>query len=223
MLRVSAGSADRLKDLQRRESARLPVVPPPPVRVALAAALVFLAGSIGYLVGTRSAEPKAPSRADVGFLQDMIAHHEQAVELSSTALSDDLPAGVRSFALEVISDQRYEIGLMESTLRTWGEPVESDDGTAMGWMDHTVEVDRMPGMATEEQISELGKLRGDEAAALWIELMTAHHEGGIHMADNGVRLAKDPFVRGLATRIARNQRIEINEYAQLQERLSRSG
>ena len=198
-------------------------MPPPPVRVALAAALVFLAGSLGYLVGTRTAEPKAPSPADVGFLQDMIAHHEQAVEMSSTALSDDLPAGVRSFALEVVSDQRYEIGLMESTLRMWGEPLESDDGKAMAWMDHSVDVERMPGMATEAEIAGLGKLRGDEAAERWIDLMTAHHGGGIHLADNGVRLVKDPFVHDLAARIGRNQRIEINEYTQLKERLSRSG
>ena len=48
-------------------------------------------------------------------------------------------------------------------------------------------------------------------------------EGGIHMADDAKDMAKDPFVRDLATRVARNQRIEINEYAQLKERLSRSG
>jgi uncharacterized protein (DUF305 family) len=189
------------------------------VRVALAVALAFLAGSIGYAVGSRTASPKAPSAADVGFLTDMIAHHEQAVEMSQIALSDDLPDEVRAFALETVSDQRYEIGLMESTLRSWGEPTESADGKAMGWMDMAVSVDRMPGLATESQLRQLGDLRGDAAAAEWITLMSAHHEGGIHMADAAVRQAKDPFVVELARRIARNQRIEINEYAEARTRL----
>jgi uncharacterized protein (DUF305 family) len=194
-------------------------VPPPQVRVAFVAALLFLAGSVGYVVGTRSNDASAPSTADVGFLTDMVAHHEQAVELSSIVLAGDLPPGVRSFALEVVSDQRYEIGLMESTLRTWGEPPVAADGKAMGWMGHATNVDGMPGMATEAQVSGLSDLRGDEAASRWIDLMAAHHEGGIEMAEEGARVAKDPFVRDLARRIARNQRIEINEYAAVKQRL----
>jgi uncharacterized protein (DUF305 family) len=194
-------------------------VPPPQVRAALVAALLFLAGVVGYVIGTARSEPKAPSPADAGFLRDMIAHHEQAVEMSQIVLAGDLPPGARSFALEVVSDQRYEIGLMESTLRMWGEPLVDDDGRAMGWMDHEVDVDRMPGLATEEELSALGDLRGDAAASRWIELMTAHHEGGIHMAEEASGRVEDPFVDDLAGRTARNQRIEINEYAALRNRL----
>ena len=198
-------------------------MPPPSVRVALVAALLFLAASIGYAVGTRtSAEDGAPSDADVGFLQDMIAHHEQAVEMSQLVLARDLPPTVRAFAQEVVSDQRYEIGLMEATLREWGEPAVAADGRAMGWMDHEVDVERMPGLATEDELAALGELQGNEAASRWIELMSEHHEGGVHMATEAARRAKDPFVEGLADRMARKQRTEINEYELARERLGLS-
>jgi uncharacterized protein (DUF305 family) len=195
-------------------------VPPPSVRVALVAALLFLAGSVGYAVGTRTAlDGDAPSAADVGFLQDMIAHHEQAIEMSQLALSQDLPPTVRSFAMEVVSDQRYEIGLMESTLREWGEPAITDDGRAMGWMGHESAVEEMPGMASPEELAPFSTLRGDAAASHWITLMSRHHEGGVEMATEGARRADDAFVQGLADRMARKQRTEINEYQLARERL----
>lgn len=194
-------------------------MPPRPVLVALAVACLFLAGSLGFAVGVRSGAG-APSEADAGFLMDMIAHHEQAVELSKIALSRPMPDGVRSFALEVLSDQRYEIGLMEATLERWGEPVTDDDGVVMGWMGHEVPDDEMPGMATPEEIDALSDASTPEdVARLWLQLMTAHHEGGVHMAVAGVERVQDRSVRELAQRIARNQRIEINEYAAVRTRL----
>jgi uncharacterized protein (DUF305 family) len=189
------------------------------VLAALAAASLFLAGSVGYAVGVRTATER-PSRADVGFLTDMITHHEQAVELSKIALSRPMPEGVESFVLEVLSDQRYEIGLMEATLRGWDEPVSDDDGVVMGWMDHEVPDDEMPGLATPEQIDALSDAtEPDDVARQWLALMTVHHQGGIHMADAGIARVSDPMVLGLAKRIARNQRIEINEYAAVKKRL----
>ena len=194
-------------------------MPPRAVAVALAAAFLFLAGSVGYVAGMRSSEDR-PSGADVGFLVDMIAHHEQAVEMSKIALSRPMPEGVTSFALEVLSDQRYEIGLMEATLTRWGEPVTDDDGIVMAWMDHAMPDDEMPGLASPEDMDRLSDATAPEAiASLWLELMTVHHEGGVHMADAGAARVSDPAVRALAKRIARNQRIEINEYAAVRTRL----
>jgi uncharacterized protein (DUF305 family) len=184
--------------------------------VALVLAGFFLAGSVGYVIGHR---PERGDAVDVGFLLDMIAHHEQAVELSRSALSDDLPAGVQSFVVEVVADQQYEIGVMEHRLRTWGHARQDDDGLAMGWMGHAMPETEMPGLASEADLERLADVRGDEAAALWLTLMTAHHEGGVEMASVAAERAKDPFVRTLAARMARNQRIEIAEYERVRQRL----
>ena len=78
----------------------------------------------------------------------------------------------------------------------------------------------MPGLATPEQIEALAEATApDDVARQWLELMTVHHEGGVHMAEAGAERVQDPFVRDLAERIARNQRIEINEYAAVRKRL----
>lgn len=191
-------------------------MPGRPALVALALAVAFACGSVGYAVGNR---PERPNAAETGFLFDMIAHHEQAVELSRLALADDLPPGIAAFATEVVADQQYEIGVMEAVLRRWGRPRQDDDGTAMAWMGMAVPDEDMPGLASPDDVRRLGAVRGDEAAALWLRLMTAHHEGGIHMASAAVGLVDDPYVRDLAGRMARNQRIEVNEYAAAARRL----
>lgn len=135
------------------------------------------------------------------------------------ALSDDLPAGVQSFVVEVVADQQYEIGVMEQQLRAWGHARQDDDGLAMGWMGHAMPDAEMPGLASQADLDRLADLRGDGAAALWLTLMRAHHEGGVAMASVAAERAGDPFVRTLAARMARNQRIEITEYDRVRQRL----
>lgn len=185
--------------------------------IALAAALAFTVGATGYVIGGRRA---APSRVDVGFLRDMILHHEQAVEMSKIVLGGaPLPEGAESFVIEVISDQRYEIGVMETILRRWDRATEHPTGTAMAWMGDAVPLDAMPGIADEADLDRLATLTGHEAAEAWFQLMSAHHAGGLGMARAAADRARDAEVEALASRIARNQRIEINEYAAAAVRL----
>ena len=190
--------------------------------VAFALALLFLAGSVGYVVGSRSADSAGGRRdadsAEVGFLLDMIAHHEQAIEMSRVALAASMPVGVESFAIEVVADQQYEVGVMEALLHRWGHPRQDGDDLSMGWMGAPVADDRMPGLASPEAMASLADARGDEAAAWWLSLMTNHHEGGVHMADAAVERVSDPYVKALAERMARNQAMEINEYASARRR-----
>jgi uncharacterized protein (DUF305 family) len=190
--------------------------------VAFCLALLFLAGSLGYGLGTRSSQSQEDggSEAEVGFLVDMIAHHEQAVTMSKVALSAGMPEGVASFALEVVSDQRYEIGVMEALLQRWGRSVEGlASAPAMAWMGSAVDRDAMPGMASEADLSRLSEARGEEAAALWLAMMTTHHEGGVHMASAGASRIEDRYLRDLAARMARVQAVEIKDYSAARARL----
>lgn len=182
-------------------------------RVALVLALVFLAGSVGYAVGSRSGggEPDEAS-ADTGFLWDMIAHHEQALVMGSLQLAAAGDARVETFAREIVQGQSYEIGLMEAYLQRWGYArARGDDSEAMGWMGHGMATAEMPGMATEAELERLGDLSGGDADALFIALMQDHHRGGVEMAEAAAAAVTDRRVRELAERIARNQAIEIKE------------
>jgi uncharacterized protein (DUF305 family) len=82
----------------------------------------------------------------------------------------------------------------------------------MAWMDMPVPVDQMPGLLSDEEMTEISEARGAELDALFLDRMAEHHRGGIHMAQAAAELADDPDVRDLAERMVRNQSAEINEY-----------
>jgi uncharacterized protein (DUF305 family) len=185
--------------------------------LVLAAALAFLGFAVGVFVSRD--QPPGDGSVDVGFYRDMIAHHEQALSLATLELANGENAVVRSYAREVLTFQAYEVGVMRQTLTEWDQASEQPSGQVMAWMDMPVAVDRMPGYLTDDQVDELGRARGREADSLFLELMAEHHLGGLHMAEYAAANADDHDVRELAARMARNQAIEINEYAMLAERL----
>ena len=161
------------------------------VKVAvLGVALAFLGFAIGVFV-TRDQPPAADS-ADVGFLQDMITHHEQAVEVSLLELAYGEDPTVRSFAADVLTFQNYEIGVMTQMAHSWGFSRSDRSDEAMAWMDMSVPVDQMPGLLSDEEMTEISEARGAELDALFLDRMAEHHRGGIHMAQAAAELADDP-------------------------------
>jgi uncharacterized protein (DUF305 family) len=113
--------------------------------------------------------------ADVRFMQGMIPHHAQALEMTALVRRHATTDAVRQMALRMEISQRDEIALMEAWLRERGEPVEMP---GMGGMGH---VHLMPGMLTPEQMEELGDARGVEFDRLFLEYMIQHHLGAIDM------------------------------------------
>lgn len=188
---------------------RLPA-PPHPV-VAAAAAVVFVAGLVGAAVHGAGADGRDRGEADVGFLHDMIDHHEQATLLSAIALRGDASPPVANLALDVIAAQRYEIGLMEGWLLEWGLERGAPGRQAMAWMGMGTAPEAMPGMASQEQVAALAQLAGPELDVAYLQLLLDHHRGGVHMAEAARDRALDENVRWLARQMARTQRHEIRE------------
>lgn len=188
-----------------------------PKVAVLGLALAFLGFAIGYVV-TRDRPPAADS-ADVGFLQDMLTHHDQALGVATLTAAYGEDPTVRSYARDVMTFQSYEIGVMTQMLADWGYTREDRSDEAMAWMDMAVPVEQMPGLLTEEQLDQIGEARGAELDALFLELMAYHHRGGLHMAQEGAALASDDRVVALAQRMERNQAAEINEYRSTAETL----
>lgn len=184
--------------------------------VVLLIAVGFFGAASGYAF--RDAESQATSAVDVGFLRDMSVHHSQAVVIAKTALYGELPDSVALYADEVITQQQYELGLMQATLYRLNED-PTGDGTAMGWMGMPVPESQMPGLASAEELARLERLDGDEAAGLFFALMSRHHLGGLHMSDAAAESAEDPWIRELAARMADGQRKEIDEYSAAIDRL----
>lgn len=179
---------------------------------ALAAVFAFLGGAVAYVVAERADRPPDAGSVDVGFLQDMFIHHQQAVALSLSQVDNGSTGGAGIFAREILYFQSYEIGLMDGRLRDWGYSIDARPELAMKWMGMGMDPDAMPGMASSDELDALRNAKDEATAdALFFALIRDHHLGGIAMAEQAARDASDPWVRDLASRMARNQRLEIQE------------
>jgi uncharacterized protein (DUF305 family) len=179
--------------------------------VVMLVAIAAIAAMIGWMVGDANAGPD-PNEVDIGFLQDMREHHDQAVAMSLMFLAlEDTSPGLRTVARSIVVGQSIESGRMIQLLRDVGADEANMGETSMGWMGMPTELGQMPGMATDAQLDQLAASSGTAADELFVELMTAHHEGGIHMAEFAAGEASMSQVRSLASSIVDSQRHEITE------------
>jgi uncharacterized protein (DUF305 family) len=190
-----------------------------PGLVALIAVALFFGGAVTFFATERADAPPGSSSVDVGFLQDMSTHHDQALALSATELANGDASGAKIFAHEIIQQQSYELGLMARQLDAWGYSRHQRPDTAMAWMGAPTPADEMPGMASPAELDALQDAAGDHADALFLALMIDHHRGGVHMASAAADSAKDPWVQEIAERMARTQGKELNEMRAAQQRL----
>lgn len=208
--------------------------PEPPSRasrilVVTAAAIVLLlvGAAIGMLITLSQAGSTAPPDADsvdVGFSQDMRVHHMQAVTMAGIERDRTTDPIMRGIAFDIESTQLTQLSEMAGWLTVWGQPDLPPPGAAhMGWMSEggkhhhsdgaggttTGPVQRMPGMATTEEINKLRKLSGKELDVLFLQLMLRHHQGGLEMAQYAAEHASEGYVSNLASKIVSSQQNEI--------------
>jgi uncharacterized protein (DUF305 family) len=177
------------------------------ILLALAAAFLLAAcnqGGGNQEQGTAPAEA-APSDADITFTQNMIPHHQQAIEMAKLVDSHtDLPE-LREFADSIQSSQRQEITQLQGWLRTWGKPATPSEGH--GGHGDT----EMPGMMTEADMRRLMESTGTEFDLAFVEMMAAHHQGAIDMAKTELKDGSLPEVTRLAQQIIDTQQVEIEQ------------
>lgn len=177
----------------------------------LGLAIAVLFGALGWVIGNNRAIPN-PNSTDIGFLQDMRTHHEQAVYLGLYYLSvQGTDPNLRVIAREIVFSQGIEIGRMIQLLRQFGATESNESDVAMTWMNEPTPVDRMPGLASQEDIDKLLASTGAAADQLFVALMTAHHQGGIHMAQYALDHANVIEVRRFAFSMISGQTDEITE------------
>ncbi|MGZ4675840.1 MAG: DUF305 domain-containing protein [Acidimicrobiia bacterium] len=178
--------------------------------VLVVAALVF-GGAIGWRIG-KGGDTSSPSATsvDVGFFQDMATHHNQAIAMASDYLEHGTDSLLRQIANEILVYQASEIGVMNDHLTQWGQ-----NGTAgpiaMRWMGMPEPRDQMMGLATKQQMTELGTARGSALGDLFTKLMIRHHEAGVQMAEYAAQKATTSTVKQWAKAMADGQRGEIAE------------
>jgi uncharacterized protein (DUF305 family) len=116
--------------------------------------------------------------ADARFMQHMIGHHAQALEMTKLVPSRTRREDMRLLAQRIDVSQRDEIGLMRQWLQQRREEVPSPEAHHHAAMGHAP---LMPGMLTAAQLEQLTKASGTEFDRLFLENMIRHHEGALTM------------------------------------------
>jgi uncharacterized protein (DUF305 family) len=154
------------------------------------------------------------SPADVEFMQGMIMHHSQAVEMTALIPSHTDNKAIRSLGAKISSSQSDEIRFMQRWLAARGKPI-SMPGAMPGMpnMDMSGKpMAPMPGMLTPEQMTALRKAKGAEFDDLFLTGMIQHHNGALVMVKDLVDTAgaaQDAEIFNFATDVDNTQRAEI--------------
>jgi uncharacterized protein (DUF305 family) len=152
------------------------------------------------------------SQADVEFMQGMIMHHSQAVEMTALIASHTENKDLRLLGARISSSQSGEIKFMQRWLAARGERL-SMATPEMPNMDMSHEkIALMPGMLTPEQMEALRKAKGAEFDHLFLTGMIQHHNGALTMVKDLFDTAgagQDADVFNFATDADNTQRAEI--------------
>ena len=168
--------------------------------------------------------PATLSEADVRFVQSMIPHHAQALEMTGLVASRSDREDISQLSLRMEVSQRDEITLMEDWLRDRDQEIPG-----AGEHGHSLSAEAgelMPGMLTDEEFAELEAASGTEFDQLFLQYMIRHHQGALQMVAD-LLASEDggqaPEVNQLALHIDADQRIEISRMDQLLAQLASAG
>jgi uncharacterized protein (DUF305 family) len=161
------------------------------------------------------------SAADVRFMQGMIMHHAQAVEMTALIESHTQSKELRLLGARISKSQSDEIEFMKRWLKARGEsvapamPEMSGMSMSMPGMDmssHASDSMLMPGMLTAKQMEALKKAKGEEFDRLFLTGMIQHHNGALIMVKDLFDTAgagQDAELFNFATDVDSGQRAEI--------------
>ena len=168
---------------------------------------------------TAMAPARAPSAADVSFMQGMIMHHSQAVEMTDLLRTRSRNRDLQALGKRISISQTDEIKFMRQWLEERGQPV-SMEHSHMGDMksgDHMNHMNMdsmplMPGMLTPQQMKALEQAKGASFDHLFLTGMIQHHTGALVMVQDLVNTpgaGQDSVLFDFATDVDNTQRAEI--------------
>lgn len=162
-------------------------------------------GHMGH--GSSSSTNSNYTGADVMFLQMMIPHHQQAIDISNLAMKSSQDAELLALAKIIARDQAAEIKQMKAWLKDAGA---SED------MGHSM--DGMGGMLSADELSALQAASGKEFDILWLTGMTDHHDGAIHMTQM-IEDARNSEIKAFGEKVIADQSAQIKQMKAMLERI----
>jgi uncharacterized protein (DUF305 family) len=144
---------------------------------------------------------------DTWYVRMMIPHHQQALEMAALAPTRAKHPQIRAIAERITAAQGPEVQFF----RTWLQQRGLDEKSDEGGHDHGA----MKGMQPPEAMRGLASLSGDMFDKVFVDMMTAHHEGAIAMCTDVLRVGVDQRIQELATGIAAEQQAEISRLREI--------
>lgn len=196
--------------------------------LAVVVLVVFAAGcrSAAGVAGTPIIQPGAPGEenrvisardatdlskvqataADIKFMQGMIGHHAQALEMTALIPERTARPEMKLLGQRITLSQEDEIKMMKAWLLARGQeiPAEHHHHTADGFM---------PGMLTPEQMNELANAKGEQFDELFLKGMIQHHQGALTMVDELFKTpgaGQEGDINAFAADVDSDQRMEID-------------
>lgn len=157
--------------------------------------------------------PAPHSAADVQFMQGMIPHHAQALEMAALVEGRTDRQEIKLLAHRIALSQRDEIALMQRWLAARNEP-PGDEHAHHAHGDHAY----MPGMLTSTDMERLGAARETAFDRLFIEYMIRHHEGALTMVRDLFKApdgGQEPELYQFAAHVEADQQMEIERMRRL--------
>jgi uncharacterized protein (DUF305 family) len=153
--------------------------------------------------------------ADVQFIQGMIGHHGQAVEMTGLLATRTAREEMRRLGQRIEISQQDEIAMMRRWLEARGQ--QAPGPHAMHMM--------MPGMLAPEEMDRLAGAAGGEFDRLFLEGMIKHHAGALTMVEelfSHPGAAQEPEIFAFASEVAADQRMEIDRMGAMLQELQRN-
>src|SRR4029077_20126850 len=163
------------------------------------------------------------SKADVEFMQGMIMHHAQAVEMTALIASHTENKDLRLLGARISRSQSDEINFMRRWLASRGEALSMAMPEMPGMDMSREKMALMPGMLTPEQMEALRKAKGAEFDRLFLTGMIQHHNGALTMVKDLFDTAgagQDAELFNFATDADNSQRAEITIMQSMLEKKS---
>lgn len=155
--------------------------------------------------GAMQSSPGAEKAAfDHQFLDTMSAHHQSAIEMAQLVEKRSAHDELKQMAKKMIDDQQSEIKQMKDWKQQW----YADKGDAVNM--------KMAGMMESMKSMSMDKLEassGDAFDAMFIDMMTRHHQGAVKMAQTALKKAQHKEIKELAQKVVDEQKKEVAKMA----------
>ena len=169
----------------------------------------FRMHGFGMMDSDQTRSTRDLSGADSMFLQMMIPHHQQAVDISELAIARSKDAELIALATDIRDGQKAEIIQMKSWLGK--ADADIDMGHSMG--------DSMGGMLDDQELADLESASGTNFDLLWLEGMINHHDGALHMSTM-IKDARNAEIKRFGENVISAQTAQIEQMKIMIKRLS---